>query len=647
MKSNVILDEASLREAVEYFRTQPAFVFDVEAVGEHRDVPHLADLTWISLATKGTAIVVPFGHLKGDKIIGQTREPRIYESGKRKGQTYYKKVDVYEPAPVQLDRGVVFDILSPLFSDPHIIKGGHDEIYDLVSTSKYFGFVPPPRYADTKTGYWLLNENKKRFGLKEWTKEEYGITYDTENVGKCVESFPFSTVAYYSYCDSKYDWLHLLRILRQLEEQNLMPMFNMEMNILNVMIGMRLAGARVDVPMLRQLRDTLSKELVEEEKAIYQAAGHTFNVNSNPQRQKVLYEEQKLRPWKLTQGGLKKKKLEQPVTINDYSTDDEVLSSYPDNPVCFALREYGDTQKLLSTYVNGYLGDEEKPCIIFDEHIHAGFQQYGTVTGRFSCRAPNLQNIPRPHSERGKLIRGIFIAEPGGKLVVADYGQIELVVLAHYVGEGKLYEGFLAGIDPHTMTAAMILDKQPDDVTKVERQDMGKTMNFAIVFGAGVYKVASMAGITPEEAKRKLKKHAEMFPEIHGFRSAVIDLARSRTPTPYITTLFGRKRRIPELNSDVEGIRKGAERQLFNSLIQGGAADLIKKAMIRLDAALPPEIQLVLTVHDELVVSAPASQAEMAAAMLKEAMIGEGIQKYVKVPLTADVKIVERWSDAK
>lgn len=651
MDANVILDEHQLREAVEYFRTQKAFVFDVEAAGEHRGVPHLANLTWISLATKGTAIVVPFGHERGDRIVGETKEPAVYASGKRVGQTYYKTVPVYEQAPPQLEPGIVFDILSPLFSDNSILKGGHDVIYDIVSSAKYLGFVPSPPYACTKTAYWLLDENRKRFGLKEWTKEEYGVVYDTESVGRCVEKFPFSTVAYYSYCDSKYDWLHLQRVLRQLKEQGLLDVFSMEMNILNVMVGMRLTGSRVDVVQLKKLRDTLSKELVEQESAVYQAAGRKFNVNSAPQKQQLLYGDaplgQGLKPWKLTATGLERRKLGQEITIKNYSTDDEVLASYPNNIVCHALREYGDTQKLLSTYVNGYLGDEEKPCIIYDGHIHAGFMQYGTVTGRFSCRAPNLQNIPRPHSDRGRLIRGIFIAEEGGKLVVADYGQIELVVLAHYVCKGKLYEAFMNGVDPHTMTAAMILDKNPEDITKVERQDMGKTMNFAIVYGAGIYKVASMANISPEEAKKKLKKHAEMFPEVHGFRDSVIDLARTRQPVPYITTLLGRKRRIPALNSPEEGIRRGAERQLFNSLIQGGAADLIKKAMIRLDAALPPEIQLVLTVHDELVVSSPEYLAEDAAIMLEEAMVGEGIQKYVNVPLTADVKIVDRWSDAK
>lgn len=640
-----------MREAVSYFQTQPAFVFDVESQFEHRDVAHLANVSWMSMATTGTTIVIPFGHERGEQI-GTTKEVRTYETGKRIGQTYNKTVPLFDKAPKQLERKLVFDIVEPLFSDPNIIKVGHDVVYDLASVAKYFGFVPPPKYGDTKIGFWLLNENRKRFGLKEMTESRYGIKYDYENVGKCVENYPFSTVAYYSYCDAKYDWLHFKWIMEQLAAQDLLPVYNMEMNVLNVMIGMKLAGARVDVPKLVELKETLSVELVQQEAAVYSAAGNRFNVNSNPQKQNILYGPkssggQGLKPWKLTKGGLNKQKLGERLTINDYSTDDEVLASYPDNAVAHAMREYGDTQKLLSTYINGYLGNEEEPSIIYDDHIHAGFMQYGTVTGRFSCRTPNLQNIPRPHSERGKLIRGIFVAEPGGKLVVADYGQIELVVLAHYVGEGKLYEAFEQGIDPHTMTAAMVLGKAPEDVTKVERQDLGKTLGFAVVYGAGLYKVASMANISVQEAKSVLKKHAQMFPEIHGFRDSVIDLARSREPVPFITTLLGRKRRIPELNSNTEGIRRGAERQLFNSLIQGGAADLIKKAMIRLDAALPPEIQLILSVHDELVVSSPNDMVERAAETLREAMIGEGIQKLVRVPLKVDVKIVERWSDAK
>lgn len=652
--SNVVLTEDHLREVVNYFLTQDAFAFDVEAQGDYRDVSHLASLSWLSLATKGMCVAIPFGHPIGDNIIGEKLLPAVYgPKAKKAGQTYYKKVPAYDDPPAQLTPGRVFEILRPLFFNPFITKIGHDVVYDLASVTKYYGEIPPGPYFDTKIGMWILNENRLRYGLKDYIEDVYGFRYDFEGIGACVEKYPFSLVGYYSFCDSKYAWVVYLDLLQKIEEQGLLPIFGLEMDLLHSMVEMRLAGARVDVDKLHQLQDTLSVKLVEEEGNVYKAAGRKFNINSVPQRQNVLYSPvseggQGLKPWKLTTGGMKKKKAKQTLSFSDYSTDETVLSSYPDNELCIALKDYATVSKLLSTYVDSWLGNDEKPTQIYDGHIHAGFLQYGTVTGRFSCRAPNLQNIPRPYTELGSLVRGVFVAEPGGKLVVADYAQIELVVLAHYIEEGALWEGFLKGIDPHTMTAAMVLNKDPADVTKVERQDLGKTLGFAVVYGAGLGKVTSMAKLkNTREARAILDKHKEMFPEIHGFKDSVIKLARSRKPVPYITTLMGRKRRIPALNSSDEGIRMGAERQLFNSLIQGGAADILKMAMIRVDATLPPEIKLSMTVHDEIVLAAPDEFVSQAEQILAEAMTGEGIQKYVKVPLKIDVHSVNRWSEAK
>ena len=214
---------------------------------------------------------------------------------------------------------------------------------------------------------------------------------------------------------------------------------------------------------------------------------------------------------------------------------------------------------MLHTYVLGYLGDptaKDKPCKIFNDRIFADFVQYGTKTGRESCRDPNLQNVGRPDTELGKLIRGVFIADPGCRLIIADYGQVELVMLAHYLGQGKLYDGFLAGIDPHQMTAAMVLGKDPADVTKAERQAYGKSINFAVVYGAGDNKVASMIGngTTPREARKFLDRHETEFPEIYGFKEYILDQCRAARP-PHITTLWGRKRRVPGILSSDKGMR--------------------------------------------------------------------------------------------
>ena len=647
LPQGIILDEYSLTQAVNYFLTQPSFVFDTETIGEHRDQPQHAPVTWISLATEGVCIVVPMGHEKGE-FSHLEKVPTAYMSGKKQGQLYNKTVKKYSKAPEQLDPATVFRILRPLFGSETIIKVGHDVLFDLVAISKYLGFVPPGPYADTKIMYWLLDENDRQGSwLKPMIERRLGFTYDTESIGACVESHPFSLVAYYSYCDSKMAWLCYNWLKDQIIGTDLETIYNLEMSVLSVMTGMRLAGVRIDTERLAEFRSELVEKLTEAEGRIYQSAGHKFNINANRQKSDVLFKEQGLKPWKLTTGGKKKKKAGLQLDLYDYSVDADVLASYPDNPVATALIDYSKINKILTTYVDAWLGNNGESPLIIDGYIHAGFQQYGTVTGRFSCRAPNLQNPPRPHTWLGKGIRSCFVAEPGGKLVVADYSQIELVILSHYIGEGKLYEAFMTGIDPHTMTAAMVLGKEPDEVTKVERQDLGKTLGFAVVYGAGIGKVASMAHLDVAGARRVLKTHEQMFPEIHDFKYNVIQYARSRKPVPYIKTILGRNRRIPELNSKSEEYRMGAERQMFNSLIQGGAGDLIKLAMVRLDAMLPPEAKIVLTVHDEIVVSCPEHMAQEVAKLMTEAMTGEGIQNLVRVPLKIDLHIVDRWDQAK
>jgi DNA polymerase I-like protein with 3'-5' exonuclease and polymerase domains len=647
----IILDEYSLNKAVDYFLTQDAFSFDCEAAYDFRDDPNRNTLTWISLATHGCCIVVPMGHEKGEET-GTTKITAYYKTGAKAGQPYNKTVKTYSPPPEQLDRATVFEILRPLFASTTIIKSGYDMIYDLISVAKHLGFVPPPPYFDPKIAFWLVDENRFTRGLKEMTEFRYDFKYDFENVGKCVEAFPFSIVSWYSFCDSKFDFFHYLYLKEELAKQNLESVFSLEMDVLNVLIGMRMEGAPVDVEKIRELRDRLTKELAVVKADLYRAAGRKFNMNSPMQKQDILFGPkdeggQGLKPFKLTDGGKKAKKLGQSLTIRHYSTDDTVLETFQGNAVVDKLREYGDISKILTTYVGSWLGDAENEPKIVDGKIYAGFLQYGTVTGRFSSRKPNLQNIPRSSTELGKLIRSVFIAEPGRTLICADYSQIELVVLAHYLEEGALYEGFLQGIDPHTMTAAMVLGKEPNDISSEERTKFGKSINFAVVYGAGPTKVAAMAGTDVKSAKKFLATHAAQFPEIYDFKDGVIQWAKKRKPEPFITTLLGRKRRVPDILSNDEGRRLGAERQLFNSLIQGGAADVMKYAMPRVDVFLPDECRIHLQVHDELTISCPDDRLEEAVDAVYRGMTGPGIQKFLKVPLKIDLHTGLNWSEVK
>lgn len=640
----LVLDREQLHAAVREISKRGAFAFDVETVGELRGQPAHNEVTWLALATYGFACAIPFGHRNGDTLLAPSVRRKDRQTGK-----FVTHAPVYDAPPPQLERDEVFDALRPLLSSDRL-KVGHNLGFDLASVAKYHGALPAGPYFDTITGVWLLNENLKTKDLKTLVKARYGAHYDKENIGKRVEDHPISRVGRYVYLDARFDWLMHAPMYRQLREGGFEEILALEMQVLPVVASMRLHGAHVDRDALRDLNTRLTVELSSAKHALYQEVGYQFNVNSTPQKQKMLYGPradggQGLKPLLLTPAGKLKARAGRPVLSTDYSTSAEALEPYADHPVVQALEHYQDVEKLESTYVRAYLGDEEKPGALIGDRIYTDFVQYGTVSGRFSSRKPNLQNVPRPDNPLSKQVRGLFTAPAGCKLVVADYGQIELRVLAHYLGTGALFDGFHQGVDAHTATAALIFGVAWEDVTKEMRQ-VAKAINFAIVFGAGAAKVGAMAKISLKEANKFLALHERMFPEIYAFREAVIQTCRRRTP-PYIKTLLGRMRRLPEIRYRNDELRSRAERQAVNSLIQGSAGDLIKLAMVRLHPTLPQDCHLVLTVHDELVVEAPESDAELCAQLMREAMLGDGIQKLLTVPLTSDVVICDSWADAK
>jgi DNA polymerase I-like protein with 3'-5' exonuclease and polymerase domains len=652
---NVVLTPGRLAETVDYFMQDhiDAVCFDMETSGDNRGVPYCNSASWIGLSARGRVAVIPFTHPIGSNVVGIRKEPRQQANGIK-----MFKMPVYDGPPPQLDRAEVFEALKPVFwSDK--VKIAHGMQFDLATSAKYYGGdIMPGPYCDTIVLRWLLDENRKQYKLKAVTKDVYGFAYDDEDTGKCVEKHPFSKVAHYLHCDVVYPLAEYYKLRPMIDDQDLGDVYDLEMALLPVLARVRLTGIRVDRKRLEDMRADLGPKVEQIEGDIYAAAGRKFNINAPRQKQEILYGPkdgggQGLRPWKLTDGARERKKRDPKFIpcLYDWSTDADSLDTFVGNPVVDALLTYQEWYKLLHTYVLGYLGDpdaKDKPCRIHDDKIFADFVQYGTKTGRFSCREPNLQNVGRPDTELGKLIRGAFVADPGRKLIVADYGQIELVMLAHYLGQGKLFEGFMDGIDPHQMTAAMVLGKDPGDVTKAERQSYGKSINFAVVYGAGDNKVASMIGngTTARQARQFLDRHESEFPEIYGFKSYVLDQCRAARP-PHITTLFGRKRRVPGILSSERGMRMYSERQAFNSLIQGSSADIIKLAMTRLPDRMPEWMQLHSTVHDELVCSAPADLAEEGSEILLDAMTGPGIGDILRVPLRSDCAIVDCWSQAK
>ena len=663
ISSNVILSTDHLVERVKWYRKQPMFAWDIETMGEHRGEHAVNQVVWLSFATAGDAFVLPIGHPNGNRMLEAPRKKKNPET---------KKFDmfsaVWDAPPKQIMPGTAFEILEPLFFDPNVEKGGHGDIFDFLSVAKYYdNTYPEGPYHDNIVATWILNENlaeRGQLGLKARTEKIYKRKYDSENVGRKVEIHGFNKVARYAYLDAKFTWLQLVDNLRLIEEEGLTDIYNLERQTFKVLLDMGMQGVRVDKKKMTEMEVVLSERREVIRGDIYKAAGKKFNLNSPKQKVDVLYGSkdegnQGLKPWKLTKGGFKKQEDGKEIGPYDYSTDKEALEKFHNNKVATTLLDFQEVDRVLGTYIQGYLGvpdDPKKPQQIFgDNKVYPDLVQYGTVTGRFSCRAPNLQNIPRPDTTLGKEIRALFVPDPGHKLIVADYGQIELVVLAHFVGRGALYDGFFDGIDPHTMTAAMVFGQDPQKLTERIAQgdpeakgwrQIAKNLNFAIVYGAGAGKVASMSKVQVTQAKRFLATHEQEFPEIYKFKDKAIQTCRSRRP-PHLTTLMGRKRRVPAILSSDGKTRSRAERQAINSLIQGSSADLIKTAMIRLNDTLGDTGQLLLSVHDELVTQAPIDKAEKCAGIVREAMVGAGIQKWVDVPLAIDLKIVDNWAEAK
>ncbi|MFI9271843.1 DNA polymerase [Kitasatospora sp. NPDC052896] len=619
----------ALHQTVEYYSAHDAFAFDVETSGNNRGVAAVNNVTWLSLATHGAATVIPLGHPNGYE--------RIRKAGWRKNKTTGERETIeaqFSEAPPQLRPSQVFDALRPLmFSDR--TKVAHNATFDLLTVAKYFGAYPPPPYGDTIVAAWLLNENRL-LGLKPLVRAQYGLDYDTENVGKCVEAHEFGKVATYAWLDAKVTWLLWRRMRPQITTQNLEKIWGLEMEVLDCLLHMQAPGAPIDIAALEQLRDDLRAELVGREAAVYRAAGQHFNLASVPQKQKLLYgdppEGQGLAPKKFTKTGAP-------------STDADALGYHKGNPLVREILGYQELATILHTYVQGYLGDEDRPSQIFHGRIYPSFAQYGTVTGRFSCRNPNVQNWPRPDSLYGKRIRDLFEPPPGFKLLVADYAQIELRILAHFAGVGMLWQGFWDGMDAHVATAAAVFGVQPGDVTKDMRQ-VAKGLAFAIIYGAGPGKLADMAGISVAKARAFMKTHERRFPEVYKYKDLILRTVRSRRPEPYLHTLLGRRRRLPDLLSPVPAQRSRAERQVVNSHIQGTNADLTKLAMVRFNKARLPGMQLMLTVHDELAVLCPQDIVEEGAVVLHDAMAGPEMQ-LLGVPVITDVKICDRWSEAK
>ena len=397
-----------------------------------------------------------------------------------------------------------------------------------------------------------------------------------------------------------------------------------EQPLSEVLFRMEKRGFFVDLPMLASFSETLDRAAAGYMEEIYRLAGQPFNINSPKQLGEVLFERLSLPVFKKNKSG--------------YSTDAEVLEKLrPYHPIISLITEYRQAVKFKSTYADplGRAADGEG-------RVHTSFHQTVTATGRLSSTEPNLQNIP-VRTELGRMFRRAFAAKEGALLVDADYSQIELRILAALSGDARMIEAFKNGVDIHTVTASEVFGLLPEEVTP-ELRKRAKAVNFGIVYGIGGYSLAGDLGVSLKEATRYIQSYKNTYRDVDAFLNRMVEEAKKNG---FVTTLFGRRRYIPELTAQRAALKSFGERVAMNSPIQGTAADIIKLAMLRVESALSKEglaSRLILQVHDELIIESPEEEAEAAAAILRREMEGA---VSLDVPLTVEVSIGKTWYDCK
>ena len=410
-----------------------------------------------------------------------------------------------------------------------------------------------------------------------------------------------------------------------LEKQGLSDLNqSIELPLIGVLARMEHLGIGVDVDRLTALRDELVAQTDQLKKVIHEQAGEEFNVNSTKQLQVILFENLGLTPVKKTKTG--------------YSTDAQTLEKMRgDHPIIESLMEYREVEKLRSTYGEGLLNEVGE-----GNRIRATFNQTVARTGRLSSDAPNLHNVP-VRTERGRVFREVFVAPKDWGLIVADYNQIELRCIAHLAEDAGLISAFTEGQDIHTATASQIFGVAQDEVTNGQRSK-AKMVSYGLAYGMEAYGLAQRLGISNKEASGILDAYFSAFPSVKSYMEETVQQARDKG---YTETLFGRRRRIPELTSDNFRIRQAAERQAMNAGIQGLAADIFKVALVNLDKRIMEEqlkSRIVLQVHDEVILECPTKELSKVQAITIEIM---SAAFDLLVPLEVNISSGQSWADAK
>ena len=545
-------------------------------------------------------------------------------------------VPVLHDVKKDFDENDVFAVFKKLLEDDGIKKTGQNIKYEIEVFANY-GIRMKGIAFDTMLAAYLLNPTRPHNNLENLTQEYLGLKKKSStDVLKAVDhkektllDAPVAAVTEYACADSD----AALRLKNRLEpligKNGLEKVFyEMEMPLAPVLAVMERNGVKIDVKKLKSLSDETAASLSFLEKKIYSLAGREFNINSPKQLAKIFFEEMGLESVKKTDGGLD-------------STDEEVLKELSlVHPLPAEILSYRTLAKLKGTYMDAL------PEMVLKEtgRIHTSFNQTITATGRLSSSDPNLQNIP-VRDEIGRKIREAFVADRGHVLVSADYSQIELRVLAHFCGDPNMKQAFSGSLDIHRHTASLIFDVGENEVTEDMRRK-AKSVNFGILYGLSAFGLSRQIGISNTEARLFIESYFRSFPKVKAF---VDNTLREVSETGEVRTFSGRYRKFPDLIGKTvkeSGQLNASQRMALNTRIQGSAADIIKIAMIRLQAQMEKKkmaSKLILQIHDELVVEAADNEADDIKTMMKDIM--ENAYP-LSVPLTVDIGAGKNWSEA-
>lgn len=540
----------------------------------------------------------------------------------------------YLDAPEQLDRDTVLARLKPLLEDTDSRKVGQNLKFDQSILARY-GIELRGIWSDTMLESYVLNSVAGRHDMDSLSERHLGhqtITFE-EVAGKgknqlTFNQIPLEQAATYAAEDADVT-LRLHEVLwPQLEQEASLAsvLQEMEVPLLSVLSRMERNGVLIDPALLGRHSMELTTRLAELESKAHELAGEPFNLASTKQLQGILFEKLGLPVLKKTPGGAP-------------STNEEVLAELAlDYPLPAVLLEYRGLAKLKSTYT------DKLPQMINPAtgRVHTSYHQAVTATGRLSSTDPNLQNIP-VRNEEGRRIRQAFIAGAGNQIIAADYSQIELRIMAHLSGDAGLLRAFSEGKDIHRATAAEVFGLPLEQVSAEQRRS-AKAINFGLIYGMSAFGLARQLGIGRNDAQRYMDLYFERYPGVLTYMERTREQAHAQG---YVETLFGRRLQLPDIRSRNAMRRKGAERAAINAPMQGTAADIIKRAMLAVDAWLAtPEadgIRMIMQVHDELVFEVPQEKVGLCSAKVRELMQHSAA---LDVPLLVEVGVGDNWDQA-